>query len=155
MTTQKHPFHLVDPSPWPLFGGFSGLAITSGFVMYMHGFSGGGFLCLFGFLLFLCFSLQLVLGLILAWMFFNLFNCCWFMLLSFCDFEFGFFVRSLHIVFVSLCFCCLFLHFCKLFLFFLMFDFSFCVLWVGFLVFFLVIVLTFLGYVLPCTQMSY
>ena len=50
--SQKHPFYLVDPSPWLLFGGFSGLAITSGFVMYMHGFSGGGFLCLFGFLLF-------------------------------------------------------------------------------------------------------
>ena len=88
-------------------------------------------------------------------MFFNVFNCCWFMILSFVDFEFGFFVRSCHIVFVSMIFVFIFLHFCKVFLFFLMFDFSFSVWFCGFAIYFLLIILTFLGYVLPCTQMSY
>jgi len=109
----------------------------------------------FGFLLFFSLGLQFLVGLILAWMFFNLFSCCWFMLLSFCDFEFGFFIRSLHIFCVSFLFIYVFLHFCKLFLFFLMFDFSFGVWFCGFLIYLLLVLLTFLGYVLPCTQMSY
>src|SRR5258708_20484122 len=33
----KHPYHLVDPSPWPLIGaGFAGL-MFGGAVIYMHG----------------------------------------------------------------------------------------------------------------------
>ncbi len=45
---QKHSFHLVDPSPWPLVGGFSALMLTFGGVLYMHGYSGGSFLWKFG-----------------------------------------------------------------------------------------------------------
>jgi heme/copper-type cytochrome/quinol oxidase subunit 3 len=41
---QKHSFHLVDPSPWPLVGGFSALMLTFGGVLYMHGYAGGSFL---------------------------------------------------------------------------------------------------------------
>jgi len=41
---QHFPFHLVDPSPWPLIAGFSALMFTFGMAMYMHGYSGGGFL---------------------------------------------------------------------------------------------------------------
>ena len=26
----KHPYHLVDPSPWPIMGAFSALALTFG-----------------------------------------------------------------------------------------------------------------------------
>merc|ERR1712146_846563 len=107
------------------------------------------------FLFFCCVLLQCLTGLVLAWMFFNLFDCCWFSILSFCDFEFGFFIRSCHLTFVSLVFLFMFLHFCKVFMFFLMFDFSFSVWYVGFLVFVCCVLLTFLGYVLPCTQMSY
>src|SRR5260221_13443003 len=33
----KHPFHLVDPSPWPLLGALSGGALAAGTVLYMHG----------------------------------------------------------------------------------------------------------------------
>jgi cytochrome c oxidase subunit 3 len=45
--SQKHPFHLVDPSPWPLLGSLGALASTIGGVMYMHSFTGGGtLLCL-------------------------------------------------------------------------------------------------------------
>jgi cytochrome c oxidase subunit 3 len=40
--SQKHPYHLVDPSPWPLLGSLGALASTIGGVMYMHSFTGGG-----------------------------------------------------------------------------------------------------------------
>jgi cytochrome c oxidase subunit 3 len=46
---QKHGFHLVDPSPWPLIAAFSALMVTFGGAMYMHGYSGGAFLWRFGF----------------------------------------------------------------------------------------------------------
>ncbi len=46
---KKHPFHLVDPSPWPLFAAFSAFFTTSGGVMYMHSYQGGGFVLSFGF----------------------------------------------------------------------------------------------------------
>jgi len=45
----KHSFHLVDPSPWPLFSAFSALMVTFGGVLYMHGYLGGSFLLKFGF----------------------------------------------------------------------------------------------------------
>ena len=47
-SSQKHPFHLVDPSPWPIFGSLGALASTIGGVMYMHSFVGGGLLCSLG-----------------------------------------------------------------------------------------------------------
>ena len=30
---QRHPYHLVDPSPWPLIGSISALLLTTGGVM--------------------------------------------------------------------------------------------------------------------------
>ena len=33
----NHPYHLVDPSPWPLTGSIAALALTFGLVQYMHG----------------------------------------------------------------------------------------------------------------------
>ena len=47
---QKHPFHLVDPSPWPLVAALSALITTMGGVLYMHNYRGGGSLLLCGFL---------------------------------------------------------------------------------------------------------
>ena len=41
-TTQKHPFHLVDPSPWPLVASTAAFGATSGGVLQMHGYTGGG-----------------------------------------------------------------------------------------------------------------
>ncbi|MEL0080130.1 MAG: cytochrome c oxidase subunit 3, partial [Rhodospirillales bacterium] len=32
----KHPFHLVDPSPWPLLGAFAGLVLAAGALMVMR-----------------------------------------------------------------------------------------------------------------------
>jgi cytochrome c oxidase subunit 3 len=46
--SQKHPFHLVDPSPWPSLASLGALATTLGGVMYMHSFSGGGTLLSLG-----------------------------------------------------------------------------------------------------------
>ena len=38
---QYHPFHLVDPSPWPFFGSMSLLVTTVSAVMYMHSYELG------------------------------------------------------------------------------------------------------------------
>ena len=48
MSIQKHPFHLVDPSPWPLVASVSAFSSTFGGVMYMHGYTGGGNLLALG-----------------------------------------------------------------------------------------------------------
>jgi cytochrome c oxidase subunit 3 len=53
---QKHPFHLVDPSPWPLLGALSALSITFGMVMYMHGYIKGSFILNMGFIFLLLIS---------------------------------------------------------------------------------------------------
>ena len=50
---QKHPFHLVDPSPWPLVAAIGGFTLTSGLTMYMHSYAGGGSLLSFGFFIIL------------------------------------------------------------------------------------------------------
>nr|QBM09624.1 cytochrome c oxidase subunit 3 [Dactylella sp.] len=49
---QAHPFHLVSPSPWPLFTSISLLTLTTSgvLVLTMHGFSNGGYILLLGFL---------------------------------------------------------------------------------------------------------
>ena len=46
----KHSWHLVDPSPWPLVAALGAFFMTSGGVLYMHNFLGGGQLFLTGFL---------------------------------------------------------------------------------------------------------
>lgn len=46
---QKHSFHLVDPSPWPIIAAFSAFMLTFGGVMSMHGYTGGNLLWPTGF----------------------------------------------------------------------------------------------------------
>jgi hypothetical protein len=36
--TQRHAFHLVDPSSMPILTAFSSLTLVSGGVMYFHGY---------------------------------------------------------------------------------------------------------------------
>ena len=48
-TAQRHGFHLVDPSPWPLVSATAALAFTTSGVQYMHGYSGGGYICFMSF----------------------------------------------------------------------------------------------------------
>ena len=45
----KHPYHLVDPSPWPIAGAFAGGILATGGVLYMHGY--GTYLMFAGFIL--------------------------------------------------------------------------------------------------------
>jgi len=49
INNQRHPFHLVDPSPWPIVASFGALGMTFGGVLYMHGYLGGSFLAPLGF----------------------------------------------------------------------------------------------------------
>ena len=48
---QSHPYHLVDPSPWPISTSFALLVLTLSAVMYMHGFNFGGYFLSLGFAL--------------------------------------------------------------------------------------------------------
>jgi len=51
---QAHPFHLVSPSPWPLFTSMALLTLTITGVLTMHGFYGGGIFLTLGFLSLIC-----------------------------------------------------------------------------------------------------
>jgi len=44
-----HPFHLVDPSPWPFFIAVGLLVLTTGSVLYFHSYIFGSFFLFFGF----------------------------------------------------------------------------------------------------------
>jgi cytochrome c oxidase subunit 3 len=48
---QAFPFHLVDPSPWPILVAFSVFSMAIGAVMYFHGFSYGGNILTLGFII--------------------------------------------------------------------------------------------------------
>ena len=50
---QKHPFHLVDPSPWPLVGATGAFLTTLGGVMYMHNYEFGGYMLSMGLIMLL------------------------------------------------------------------------------------------------------
>jgi heme/copper-type cytochrome/quinol oxidase subunit 3 len=45
---QRHPYHMVDPSPWPFVMSIALLTMTSGGVMWFHSYSGGGYTLLTG-----------------------------------------------------------------------------------------------------------
>lgn len=47
---QAHPYHLVEPSPWPLITSFALLTLTTSAVMYFNGLANGGLLLSLGFL---------------------------------------------------------------------------------------------------------
>lgn len=47
---QRHLYHLVDPSPWPVLTATSTMGMLIGAVMYMHSIENGLFVLLFGFL---------------------------------------------------------------------------------------------------------
>ena len=48
---QAFPYHLVDPSPWPILVSFSLLSLMLGAAMYLHGFNYSGYLLSLGFTL--------------------------------------------------------------------------------------------------------
>jgi cytochrome c oxidase subunit 3 len=49
--TTNHPFHIVDPSPWPLTAAFGAFFMVFGLSAYMHFFNGGFRLMTLGFFL--------------------------------------------------------------------------------------------------------
>lgn len=53
---QRHPFHLVDSSPWPFLIGLTSLSVTVSFVMYMQCYIGGYYFFVFSFLILINFS---------------------------------------------------------------------------------------------------
>jgi len=48
---QRHFYHLVERSPWPLLVSFGSLFLTTGGVMYMHSVKGGQNLLVMGLLI--------------------------------------------------------------------------------------------------------
>lgn len=44
MAKHYHPYHLVEPSPYPYMASFSALGLTTGAVMYFHAYNYGGVL---------------------------------------------------------------------------------------------------------------
>jgi len=59
MSKHYHPFHLVDPSPWPFVGAFGALGMTVGGVLYFHSYAYGDFL--------LITSMLLVIAVMIVW----------------------------------------------------------------------------------------
>ena len=49
-STQRHAFHLVDPSIMPLLSAISALSLTTGSVMLFHGYCFGSQMTIFGFI---------------------------------------------------------------------------------------------------------
>ena len=49
MSKQTHPYHLVNPSPWPALASLALLMLTFGMAMFMHQKTGGSFLIAGGF----------------------------------------------------------------------------------------------------------
>ncbi len=50
MFKKRHPFHLVDPSPWPLLGSFSAFTLTIGATLFFHGYYKGEIILIGGFI---------------------------------------------------------------------------------------------------------
>jgi cytochrome c oxidase subunit 3 len=50
---QRHPFHLVDPSPWPFTASIAVFGCATGLVMYMQAYEGSSFLLISSFIILL------------------------------------------------------------------------------------------------------
>lgn len=51
INTHKHPYHLVEPSPWPFVISFGLFFLTFGLAMYFHNYTGGLMLTFTGFII--------------------------------------------------------------------------------------------------------
>ena len=50
---QRHPFHLVDPSPWPFVSALAAFSCAIGGILYMHAYKQGSFMLIGSFLILL------------------------------------------------------------------------------------------------------
>jgi len=85
----------------------------------------------------------------------NNFNFCWYSVLSITDFEYGFLIRSIHISGTSFIYLILYLHIFKVFFQIILHNSAFFVWFCGILIYLFTVIIAFIGYVLPLTQMSY
>lgn len=109
-----------------------------------------------GFSLALSCTIQILLGFILCWIYnnnlFNAFNNISYNIL---EFEFGTICRSFHISMTSFIYILLYTHILKVSYLALVFDSSFLIWTVGFIIFINLIIIAFIGYILPMSQLSY
>jgi hypothetical protein len=56
MEQHYHPYHLVEPSPYPYLSSMGALGLTGGSAMYFHSFAYGGMIAFFSFILILVVS---------------------------------------------------------------------------------------------------
>lgn len=108
-----------------------------------------------GFILGFFFCFQILSGVLLSFIYNNNFNNCWFSVINMIDFEAGFLIRSIHITGTSFIYFNLYLHIFKTFLYTILHNTSFLIWLIGFIIYFLSVIIAFIGYVLPLTQMSY
>jgi cytochrome c oxidase subunit 3 len=47
---QAHPFHLVSPSPWPIYTSVALLTLTTSAASTFHGFNNANYILIFAFL---------------------------------------------------------------------------------------------------------
>lgn len=121
--------------------------ITSGCLQRVYGI---------GFNLSLIMVGQVIVGVCLSCIFFNCYlSLNWYFILFLWDFDLGFVIRSLHICFTSLIYLLIYIHIFKAITLMLLFDSHLLVWFVGFVIYIFVILIAFIGYVLPCTMMSY
>ena len=50
ISSSKHPYHIVDSSPWPIMASFACFFFTLGTTMYLHGYNYGSLLTFIGFI---------------------------------------------------------------------------------------------------------
>jgi len=50
LNRKTHPFHLVDPSPWPVYAATNSLVLVAGLVGAIHSFPGGSYCFVHGLL---------------------------------------------------------------------------------------------------------
>nr|BBF98335.1 cytochrome c oxidase subunit 3 [Goniomonas avonlea] len=49
IVVQRHPYHLIDPSPWPLLVSIAAFVTAISLVLYMHNYTNGGIMLILGF----------------------------------------------------------------------------------------------------------
>jgi len=108
-----------------------------------------------GFVIGIFFTIQILSGVLLSFLYSNNFSQCWFSVLSIIDFESGFIIRSVHITGTSFIYLNLYIHLFKILFQVILHNTSFIVWTIGFIIYFLTVIIAFIGYVLPLTQMSY
>jgi quinol-cytochrome oxidoreductase complex cytochrome b subunit len=110
----------------------------------------------FGFNLAIIIAIQIISGIVISWTYSNewnkIFETTYY---SVSNYEIGCMVRAVHITGTSVVYAILYVHIFKVLYLAIIFDLSMIVWTIGMIIFILLIIIAFLGYVLPMSQMSY